>query len=190
MEIWKDIEGYEGLYQVSSCGRIKSLARSYKFGPNNEKILKARKSRKGKNGWSYPSVALYKDNIAKFYTIHRLVAIHFIPNLENKPQVNHKDGNKLNNNINNLEWATQSENSQHAWDSGLNNEVREKIRKWNTGKKLSDETKQKMSNRLKGKKSWNKGMTKQQEYEYRLDKKNTIGNLVGMDNKNNNIQHR
>ncbi len=67
----------------------------------------------------YLRVTLYKDGSRKNFLIHRLIATHFIPNPENKPQVNHIDGNKINNNIDNLEWVTPSENTQHAYDTGL-----------------------------------------------------------------------
>ena len=106
-EIWKGIENYEGLYQVSNLGRIKSL----KFG--REKILKPRIT------WGYYAVILCNVSIKPF-TIHRLVAMSFIPNPENKPQVNHKWGNKLDNRAIALEWATRSENMMHAFKIGLN----------------------------------------------------------------------
>ena len=102
-EIWRDIDGYEGLYQVSNKGRVKSL----KWG--KERILKPHD-----NGIGYLRVALRKESSLKFIIIHRLVAQAFIPNLENKPQVNHKDENKKNNCVENLEWATAKENSNHG----------------------------------------------------------------------------
>ena len=91
-EIWKDIEGYEGLYQVSNMGRVKSLRRNI--------ILKNRIKRKG-----YVRVMLRTNNIPKEYFVHRLVATAFISNPDNLPQVNHKDENKTNNCVNNLEWC-------------------------------------------------------------------------------------
>lgn len=118
-EIWKDILGYEGIYQISNFGRVKSLERKVKGGMNNivtrkERILKKYISING-----YNFIRLLKNK--KYYniTIHRLVAKYFIDNPDNKPQINHKDGDKLNNNINNLEWVTAKENMRHAWDSGL-----------------------------------------------------------------------
>ena len=120
-EVWKDIEGYEGLYQVSTCGNIKSLARivhSEKRGDYKikEKILKQSDTTTG-----YKKVELCKDNEKrKSFKVHRLVAQAFIPNPNNKPEVNHIDGNKINNNIDNLEWVTSSENSIHAYETGLN----------------------------------------------------------------------
>lgn len=114
-EIWKDIQGYEGLYQVSNLGRVKSLARLDTRGQRvSEKILKLGKHRAG-----YFRVNLYKNGKMKQYLVHRLVALAFIPNPENKEQVNHIDGNKQNNVIENLEWCTHSENIQHAYRTGL-----------------------------------------------------------------------
>lgn len=100
-EVWKDIEGYEGLYQVSNFGRVKS---SY-----TNRFLKGRKSPQG-----YLLVNLCKNNIASGKTIHRLVAQAFIPNSENKPQVNHIDEDKTNNMVSNLEWMTSKENLNHG----------------------------------------------------------------------------
>lgn len=112
-EVWKDIVGYEGLYQVSNLGNIKSLERKEKSGniirKRKEKILKQRKA------MGYKYVIICKNGIAKTYRTHRLVAETFIPNLNNSPQVNHKDGNKLNNCANNLEWCTCKYNIQEAY---------------------------------------------------------------------------
>ena len=107
-EIWKDIEGYEGIYQVSNKGRIKS------FYGVKEKILVTRTK-----GHDYEKVLLSKNGVGKTFLIHRLVAKAFIPNPENKPEVNHIDGNKKNNCVENLEWMTCSENTKHAFDTGL-----------------------------------------------------------------------
>lgn len=117
-EIWKDIEGYEGMYQVSNLGRVKSLSRrcSTHWGTRlvPEKILKPQEKEFG-----YLCVNLHKDSKSKEFSIHRLVAFAFVPNPSNKPDVNHNDGNKQNNYPENLEWVTNLENIQHAVRTGL-----------------------------------------------------------------------
>lgn len=117
-EEWKDIKNYEGLYQVSNLGNVKSLERNKSNGKGSvktkEKILT-----QDITNWGYYRVALYKDGIRKYYKVHRLVAEAFILNPNNKEQVNHIDGNKLNNNVNNLEWNTRIENMNHARINGL-----------------------------------------------------------------------
>ena len=113
-EIWKDIKGYEGLYQVSSFGRIKSFKR-YRDG----KILRPGKY---SNGYMFVKLSLLntpRNTYTKSYSIHRLVAEHFIPNHNSYPIVNHKDNNKENNDVDNLEWCTHSYNSKYAIDIGI-----------------------------------------------------------------------
>ena len=118
-EVWKDIEGYEGLYQVSTCGNIKSLAKPRKNGNGRCYIQKEKLLKQSFTSTGYKKVELYKDGKRKSFKVHRLVAIAFIPNPDNKPEVNHIDGNKINNNIDNLEWVTSSENTIHAYETGL-----------------------------------------------------------------------
>lgn len=126
-EVWKDILGFEGRYKISNLGRVKSMRRTVDIGerrmPNgarmhiyrhqNEKILKCIIKR------DYYYVFLSNLSIRKYFSIHRLVAMHFIPNSKNKPEVNHIDGIKSNNSKSNLEWATVSENALHAFKIGL-----------------------------------------------------------------------
>ena len=115
-EIWRDIKGYEGLYQISNLGRVKSLGRkSYSNVCLKDKILNP--ALECKNG--YKRVCLCKDGKEKRIKVHRLVAQAFIPNPDNKPIINHKDGNKINNSVENLEWCTYKENAQHAIKTGL-----------------------------------------------------------------------
>lgn len=109
-EIWKDIKGYEGIYQVSNLGKVKSL--NYKRGKHEKEIKQVLNSR------GYLEVGLFNGKV-KTHRVHRLVAQTFIPNPENKDEVNHIDGNKKNNTVNNLEWNTSKENIHHAWENKL-----------------------------------------------------------------------
>ena len=112
-EAWLDVVGYEGLYKVSNYGRVKS------FQGRDERLLTI-----DTNNANYAKVLLSKDGRGKTLLVHRLVATAFIPNSNNKPQVNHKNGNKLDNRVENLEWSTCSENTQHAYDTGLAKSLR------------------------------------------------------------------
>lgn len=118
-EIWKDIDGYEGIYQVSNMGRVKSFDMEVKYPTGTVRIQKGRILRPGSN-MGYPRVNLCKNSISTPKLIHRLVAIAFIPNPANMPEVNHIDGIKANANVNNLEWVTGSGNMKHAHKTGLN----------------------------------------------------------------------
>lgn len=122
VEIWKDISGWEGFYKISNMGRVKSLSRIVvnEMGVHNclkEKVLK-NTTGNGKRG--YWMVTLYRDKCRFAKKVHRILAQAFIPNPENKPQVNHKDGDKHNLTLSNLEWVTVSENVKHSFDTNLN----------------------------------------------------------------------
>lgn len=108
-EVWRDVKGYEELYQVSNLGRVKSLARKSKRNTFKEKMLKQRLS-----AYGYLVLALYKNNIQRKFAVHQLVAAAFIENPNSKPTVNHIDENKTNNHAENLEWATYKENANHG----------------------------------------------------------------------------
>ncbi len=119
IETWMDIQGYKGLYTVSSLGRIRSLGRTITRKNGSPmtfpvKILRQRPTPQG-----YQIVHLYKSGTRRAHSVHRLVAILFVSNWDQKEQVNHIDGDKLNNRAENLEWVTSSENQKHAFDSGL-----------------------------------------------------------------------
>lgn len=118
-EIWKDIPEYEGMYQISNFGRVKSLGRPYTNRLGHTRTLKERYMTLVPNTSGYLEFACCNNNVYKRFRVHRLVAMTFIPNPENKPQVNHIDGDKTNNRVDNLEWNTASENIQHAFDTGL-----------------------------------------------------------------------
>ncbi len=117
--MWKDVKNYEGLYQVSDDGRVKSLAREVKGAYNSIHKLKE-KELKPWVASGYLRATLRKDGIETFASVHRLVAQAFIPNSNSYDVVNHKDGNKMNNNVSNLEWCTASDNMYHAFKTGLN----------------------------------------------------------------------
>jgi hypothetical protein len=112
-EVWKDIKGYEGIYQVSNLGRVKGLRKrnnAYNVYYKKEFIMKLQKNHKG-----YLKVQLNNDLIKrKMFFVHRLVAEAFIPNPNNLPQINHKDENKENNVVDNLEWCDNSYNQKYG----------------------------------------------------------------------------
>lgn len=113
-EMWKDIEGYEGMYQVSSEGRIKSVERDIICKNGAKKHMKERILKGGLDRYGYPHVGLCDGNKRKIFLVHRLVAEAFITNPDNKPQVNHKDEVKTNNCVDNLEWMTNKENANYG----------------------------------------------------------------------------
>lgn len=123
VEEWKDVEGYEGFYQVSSEGRVRSIERtvSSRWASGctyHEKMLSVSLSGR------YKHITLTKGAVPKGFSVHRLVAKAFVPNLEGKPEVNPIDGNRSNNSADNLEWCNASENAIHALSLGLRKSVK------------------------------------------------------------------
>jgi hypothetical protein len=114
MEQWKDIEGFEGIYKVSSKGRVWS----YAYGSGKERRFSITN-----RGYALIILQLH-GKVYKGESVHRLVAKAFIPNPEGKATVNHIDGNKLNNSVENLEWVTQKDNVKHAYRTGLKKGLR------------------------------------------------------------------
>ncbi|AHN22719.1 NUMOD4 domain-containing protein [Lysinibacillus varians] len=117
---WRDIPGYEGIYEASNTGQIRSkdekVTHSVKHG---RRVWKGRvlKQKVGKD--KSCRVSLYKDKKEKTWLVHRLIAKTFIPEVEGKDYINHIDGNRLNNDVTNLEWCNHKENNNHAFDTGL-----------------------------------------------------------------------
>ena len=138
-EDWRDITGFDGKYAVSSLGRIRRNAR-----------IDSRKKRKAAHilatqidRLGYAVIGLRVNRVRKLCRIHRLVACAFFgePNSDASQTVNHKDGNKKNNHVSNLEWASYSQNNQHAWDSGLQTMTDDRRHRVATGHRLSQKSK-------------------------------------------------
>lgn len=144
-EVWKDLPGYEGIYQVSSYGRVKRVARMVRRSngrlyPVTELILTQHKSKKG-----YMRATIHrntKDNKYRYYNVQRMVATAFIPNPDNLPEVNHKDEDKTNNRVENLEWCTSEYNLHYGTGLARKNA---KISKALTGRKFTDEHRKHLS---------------------------------------------
>lgn len=111
IEIWKDVVGYEGLYQVSNLGNVKSLNFNRS---GQEKLLKLSVNK----FYTYPQVKLYKNEVKKCLKVHRILAQAFIPNPLNLPYINHINAIRTDNRLENLEWITHAENIQHAFNIG------------------------------------------------------------------------
>lgn len=120
MEIWKDVVGYENIYEVSNFGRVRTHENKTTFTKRHgvrrwKQIMLKNKTPNGRD----VRVSLWKDGKSKDFLVHRLVAYAFIPKIEGKESVNHIDGNPKNNHISNLEWCDHKENNNHAFDNGL-----------------------------------------------------------------------
>lgn len=121
---WKSIKGYEGLYEASEDGRVRSLDRIGRCGHHGTLLYKGRelKANVGTHGYKY--VALSKEGKVKGFLLHRLIGYVFCDNQsDDNKEINHIDGNKLNNHANNLEWVTPSYNTKHGWNKRRNNAI-------------------------------------------------------------------
>ena len=155
-EQWKPIQEFNGEYEVSNLGRVRSMKR---YGGQVGRIMPQTRQPSGRGGkLTYFAVMLWMNNKAYCRKVHRLVAEAFIPNPDNLPQINHKDGCKTNNVASNLEWCTAQANTIHAWRNGLatphylTDEERQHLRDINKGKTIPPEQRAKISTTLKGRK--------------------------------------
>jgi hypothetical protein len=114
-ELWKPVVGYEGQYEISKLGNLRSVDRMIAHKSNSTMLRRGRPMRLNANKYGYVDVKLGKNGLQKAYLVHRLVALAFLENQENKPQVNHKNGIKSDNRLDNLEWSSISENRIHAY---------------------------------------------------------------------------
>lgn len=130
IEEWKDIPGFEGLYKISSFGRVKSMEKIRVVGHGTQVMVYPEIILKQTNNGNYQLVMLSSFGKRKMRKIHRLVAIAFVENpmMFIYNEVNHKDGDKLNNHYSNLEWCSRSQNVKHAYDTGLYKDRKKRIK--------------------------------------------------------------
>jgi hypothetical protein len=136
---WKKVKGYELFYEVSNTGIVRSLDRESKNGWGKI-IRKGKVLKQSIDGHGYYRVKLWKNKTKKTIRVHKIVLSSFVENVNNLPHTNHKDCNKLNNNINNLEWCSASYNQKHAYENGMrksNKETKVYCKTNNTCKKYS-----------------------------------------------------
>ena len=135
-EIWKPVKEFEDRYLISSYGRVMSLQ------TNAGKAIQRLKTLSPSRNGQYVEVQLFIKDVVYHKAVHRLVAEAFLDNPAGKPFVNHKDGNKVNNHVDNLEWCTCQENIQHAWDTGLNRSNADALKgiKWGSTSKYNNVT--------------------------------------------------
>ena len=178
-EEWKDVIGYEDLYKISNKGKIirKEFSKIDRMGIN--RTYSEKEIFPSINSSGYKKIVLRKNGVGKNEYLHRLLAIHFIPNPDNLPNVNHKDGNKLNCNLSNLEWCTVAENSQHAYDNDLRyvTGYNRTIVGNNTRRFSEDDV-------LEIKRYYNDGWTQKEIAEYMGCYDSTINNIVNGKNYN------
>lgn len=170
-EIWKDIKGYEGLYMISSYGRVKSIG-GRRGSSNKPKILK-----QGTDTSGYKMVIFRVNKYSKTFKVHRLVAEAFIPNLNGYTEIDHINGIKTDNRVDNLRWCSHKDNcnnpitKEKILKTFRSEEYRKKCSEREKGKKLSDETKKKISISKTGSGNWRSKTV----YQYSLD-----GNLIAI----------
>ena len=140
-EIWENIYLKDYQYQISNLGRVKSLPR-YVSNHTGKLLVKEKILKLGTNHKGYKVAYISHNGIQKTIPVHRLVALAFIPNNENLPQINHKDGNKENNHVNNLEWCDNSYNQLHAYKNGLNHHSEKSGREKKAVNKIDIKTKE------------------------------------------------
>ena len=151
MEIWKAVKGYEGLYEVSNIGTVRSVDRMVKHSKGGFRLYKGSILTPTLNADGYETVHLSKFNVSGTKRVNRLVAEAFIPNPNNLPTVNHKDENKLNNSVENLEWMSVSDNVKYSVCKPINqmNINGEFIRTWKSASEVNKELNFNTSNILR-----------------------------------------